>query len=72
MIAEPGQVVEFEDGLYLVEEVRVQMVMQRIEPLMPRIHQYPDGFTHNPVFMSLEGDINDPRFRTPKMRNLSE
>lgn len=61
MDIKPGRIVEHGDYKYLIEKVEVTVVMQRIEPLSPKLAKT-DGTPQNyfPVFVKLTGDPDDP------------
>lgn len=71
----PGCIIEVDGHPHLVEAVRLEVIAQRIEPLMPLLERnekrdYEDREYPNPVFIHLQGDITDPQFQSPKLKIL--
>lgn len=71
----PGRIVEIDGRPHLVEEVRVEILTQRIEPLKPLLDRnatrdYEDWDQHSPVFTRLSGAITDPMFQSPNLKVL--
>jgi hypothetical protein len=75
----PGNVVEFDDELYLIEDVKIELLMQKIEPLLPMLERqqakheagdYSASEIHNPVWTKLTGSMTDPHLTQPRMRVL--
>lgn len=55
---EPGRMVEYLGDLYMIEEVTVRVMAQRIESMLPaydRFIETGEGQTHSPSFLRLEG-----------------
>lgn len=76
----PGNIVEIDGEPHLLEtvDVQIKLVAQRIHPALP-IYDHnrevgfdPDKVRHfNPVFVTLEGSIDDPQFQSPRLRVLT-
>ncbi len=69
----PGRVIEFDGDLFLLETVRVQLTLQRIESAADQIDEvFRTGLTEpmHPVFMRLEGELDDPSFSPERFKPL--
>lgn len=65
MDIKPGRIVEYGGEHYLIEDVEVTVVMQRIESMAPKLARaelsnWETPATHCPVFVKLNGALDDP------------
>lgn len=79
MDIQPGRIAEFEGRLHLIESVKIEVVMQRIEPLKPLLDRnegrwdagdFDHNEVHNPCFCRLQGSLDDEVFQHPRFKLL--